>query len=219
MKKGSLVLLVVGICIAWFLIFKLIFKEVTGLMMWNVATAIVMTALTSLNFQTVKSTLNLTVKHAAGLLGMNAFAVGSFGWTLFFTFCLGNFWTGNPKFDVLYIGYLVLLIVCGVLWYTGFQGAYIAETIHEEENRKIDLKNRIIAAVSGLHGQLDSSSELYRKVTDCVIRMRSVPYNKFEDERLQGAAAKLIESFDVKGRPNVDLAIDELKRCIELMKA
>jgi hypothetical protein len=219
MKRVSLALMVVGTSIAWFLIFKLIFKEVTALMAWNVAAAIVATVLTSLNFHTVKSTLNLTVQHAAGLRGINAFAGGVFLWTLFFTFCLGDFKDANRNFDVLYIGLLLWMMVCGGLWYGGFEGGAIAQAIHEEENKKIALKNRIITAVSGLHGQLDPSSELYDEVTECVIRLRSVPYNKFEDKRLQEAATRLIQSIGFKGRPHVEDAIVELKQCIEWAKA
>jgi hypothetical protein len=217
--KTSLIIAVVGISIALFLIFKLVFDEIITLMIWNVVAGIVATILLSLNFNTVKSTESNTVRRAASLTGTNLLGIGLFLWTIIFTFALGDYKDAERGLSTLYIGYLIWLIVCGIIWFVGNQGGAIAEANNVAVQSKIVDKTGLINSVRLIDQQLMASQpQLHKGLSQCIDLMRSLPNSKVGDVGLSESISNLQSAVESNDLDSITTSINDLKNSITILK-
>lgn len=215
----SLLIAVVGISLALFLLFQLIFGEIIALMIWNVTTGIVATLLLSLNFYTVTSTSSNTVRRAASLTGSNLLGIGLFLWTLFFTFFLGDYKDAERGLTTLYIGYLIWLIVCGVIWFVGNRGGAVAEAHNAVVQHHIDDKSDLIHTVKAISQQLSASQpQLHRQLLPTIDLLRSLPHSKASDAGLSTSISALQTAVTANNTEEISMAINELNNHITLLK-
>ena len=152
-----LVLILSGTVGLYYLVFDSLGLEIGHLFYINTITACVAEALLLSNIPIWSGEKMITVTNVTISRCISLYAVALFAWSLLFTLFVAG--SGYENYRIYYIGLLILSLifvaVCGI----SAIGAGTAESIHKEQEAKMENKQNLVQFVHATHLDIEASLE------------------------------------------------------------
>lgn len=185
MKRLVNIFLIIVIALCLFGIFALIFPDFSAMMILCTVTGTILAALLICGINLSTSASELHPKNTSSLWVATAGGILLFAWTLIYVFLCGNYSDSQRSLNGLYIGYLIVVVITVVCYYSVSRGSEVAQfhsdTIQQRIVSKQELIHDLQSNFTTVEEYYGSSSDEIKEYRMCIDRLRRLPISTFEN--------------------------------------
>lgn len=203
MKRHVNIFLIIVVALCMFGIFALIFPDFSAMMILCTVTGTILASLLICGINLSTSASELHPKNTSSLWVATAGGILLFAWTLIYVFLCGDYSDSQRSLDGLYIGYLIVLVITVVSYFSVSRGSEVAQFHSDMIQQRIVTKQELIqdlqrnfTTVEEYYGSPSDEIKEYRMCIDLLRRLpNSVIENTSITSRISDAIYEVVSNL------------------------